>query len=76
MFFICRLIETNSIPIKISGNSGIVHFAEINQAAHPPLLNVAVYWQSSNTEACVKKLSQILANNIENGRRGLVSGFM
>ena len=33
------------------------------------LLNVAVYWQSSSTEACAKKLSQILANNIDNGGR-------
>ena len=37
---------------------------------------VAVYWQSSNTEACAKKLSQILANNIDNGGRRLVSKFM
>ena len=35
-----------------------------------PLLNVAAYWQSSNTEACAKKLSQILANNIDNGGKG------
>ena len=41
----------------------MVDFAEIN-----PLLNVAAYWQSSDTEACVNKLSQILANNIDNGR--------
>ena len=36
-----------------------------------PLLNVAVYWQSSDTETCVTKLSQILANNIDNGGRGI-----
>ena len=30
------------------------------------LHNVAAYWKSSNTEACAKKLSQILANNIDN----------
>ena len=35
------------------------------------LLNVAVYWQSSNTEACAKKLSQILVNNINNDERGI-----
>ena len=34
----------------------------------PPLI-VAVYWQSSNTKACVKKPSQILANNIDDGGR-------
>ena len=33
------------------------------------LINVAAYWQSSNTEVCDKKLSQILANNIDNGGR-------
>ena len=38
--------------------------------------DVAVYWQSSNAKACAKKLSQILANNIYNGGRGLVSEFM
>ena len=35
------------------------------------LLNVAVDWQSSNNEACAKKLSQILANNIDNWGRGI-----
>ena len=47
-----------------------------NKSGSSPLLNVAVYWQSSDTETCVKKLSQILANNIDNGGRGLVSEFM
>ena len=35
-------------------------FAEINRPLPP------AYWQSSNTEACAKKLSQILPNNIDN----------
>ena len=48
----------------------MAHFSEIKQAPSP-LLNAAVYWQSSITEACVKKLSQILANNIDNGGRGI-----
>ena len=30
------------------------------------LLNVSAYWKSSNYEACAKKLSQILGNNIDN----------
>ena len=34
------------------------------------LLDVATYWKSNNSEACVKKLYQILANNIENGGEG------
>ena len=36
-----------------------------------PLLNVAAYWKSINSEACAKELSQILANNIDNGGRGI-----
>ena len=36
-----------------------------------PLLNFAVYWQSSDTETCAKRLSQILANIIDNGGRGI-----
>ena len=40
-----------------------------NKSGPSPLLNVAVYWQSSDTETCVKKLSEILANNIDNGGR-------
>ena len=42
-----------------------------NKSGPSPLLNGAVYWQSSNTEAGSKKLSQILANNIGNGGRGI-----
>ena len=42
-----------------------------NKSGSRPLLNVVVYWKSSNTEACAKKLSQILANNIDNGVRGI-----
>ena len=53
----------------------MVHFAE--KKSDPfPFLNVAAYWRSSNTEAYAKKLSQILANNIDNGGGGLVSEFM
>ena len=33
-----------------------------------PALNVEIHWLSSNIEACAKKLSQILANNIDSGR--------
>ena len=47
-----------------------------NKSGPFPLLNVAAYWESSNSEACAKKLSQILANNIENRGEGLVSEFM
>ena len=37
-----------------------------NKSGPFSLLNVAAYWQSSNTEAYAIKLSQILANNIDN----------
>ena len=41
------------------------------------LLNVTAYWKISTTEDCAKKLSQILANNINNvGIQGLVTTFM
>ena len=49
----------------------MVHFAEIPKSGPSPLLNVAVYWRSNDTETCVKKMSQILANNIDNGGRGI-----
>ena len=48
----------------------IVYFANINQTPFP-LLNVAAYWKSSNTEACANKLSQILTNNIDNKGSGV-----
>ena len=43
-----------------------------NKSGPSPLLNVAAYWKTSNTEACAKKLSQILVGNIDN--RGRVVG--
>ena len=36
-----------------------------------PLLNVSGCWKSSNTKACAKKLSQIIANNVNNRGRGI-----
>ena len=42
-----------------------------NESGPFPLLNIAAHWQSSNTEACAKKLSQILTNKIDNGARGI-----
>ena len=40
-----------------------------NKAGPFSLLNIAAYCKSSNNKACGKKLSQILANNIDNGGR-------
>ena len=42
-----------------------------NKSGPFPLLNVAAYWHSSNTEACAKKLPQIVANNIDNRGMGI-----
>ena len=42
-----------------------------NKLVPHPLLNAAVNSQSSNAKACPKKLSQILADNIDNGGRGI-----
>ena len=53
----------------------MVYFTEINQLP-PHLGNVAAYWKRRNGEACDKKLSQILGNNIYNLGRGLFSEFM
>ena len=47
----------------------MVYFAELESPS--PLLHVAVYWQSHDTKAWAKKLSQILANNIDNEVRGI-----
>ena len=38
-----------------------------------PSLGVATYWKSNNMEACAKKFSEILANNIENGESDWLS---
>ena len=60
------MIKTKSIPEKIYGNSGMVHFPEINQALSPyPMLQ-----HIGNTETCAKELSKILADNIDDGERG------
>ena len=40
-----------------------------NKSGPFPLLNVAGCWKSSNTKACAKKLSQIIANNVNNRGR-------
>ena len=42
-----------------------------NKSGPFPLLNIAAYWQSSSTKACAEKLSQILANNIDNKGKGI-----
>ena len=67
------LVDKFTKPIlgKIYGNSGMIHFALCRSKSGPfPLLNVAAYFQCSNTETCAKKLSQILTNNIDNGGEG------
>ena len=65
-----KLLKPTQFLEKFSEIPGMFHLIEINQAP-APLLNVAVYWQSSNTEACTIKFSQILANNIDKGGKGI-----
>ena len=62
------------MQIKIYRNPGMAYFTEITGPV--TLVNVAEYWKRSSSEGCDKKLSQILANNIYNWGRGLVSEFM
>ena len=40
-----------------------------NKSGPSRLLNVAAYWKNINTDACAKKLSQILVNNTDKGGR-------
>ena len=42
-----------------------------NKSGPFPPLSVAGYWKSSNTKAFAKKLSRILANNIDHGGKGI-----
>ena len=51
----------------------MVHFAEINQAPSPysMLQYIGRVATPKLVSRCVKKLSQVLANNIDNGRRGI-----
>ena len=71
--YLTQIIETNSIPGKTSWNSGI---DPLCRNKSPPLLHVAVYWQGKNTEACAKKLPQILETTLIIGEGELVSEFM
>ena len=48
----------------------MVHFSE-KKTDSSTLLNVAGCWKKSNAKACNNKLSQILANNIDNGGKGV-----
>ena len=73
--YLTQIIETKSIPGKNSGNSGMVHFAEINQA--PPLYSILQYIGRVATPKpvpsnCFRYLQTILIM----GGRGLVSEFM
>ena len=57
--YLTKIIYTKSIPGKISGNSGMIHFVETSQAPTP------------HTKACAKKLLQTLPNSIDNMERGI-----
>ena len=59
-----------SIPGKIYGNSGMVHFTEINQDPSPYSM-LQYIGRVATPKLLPRKLSQILANNIDNGGRGI-----
>ena len=63
--YLTEIIDTKSIPGKIYENFGMVHFAEINHVPSPYSI-----LQDTGRVETTKKLSQILANNIDNGGRG------
>ena len=70
------LLITKESYLQIIRTYNISHkLLRLGQVPPLPLLNVAAYLKSSNTEACANKL-KILANNTENEGRGLVSKLM
>ena len=52
----------------------MVHFTEINQTP-PPYPMLQDVGREATQNACNNKLSQILANNIDNGERGFGFGI-
>ena len=69
-----KLLRPTQYLEKLPEILDLTHFAEINPP--PSLLHVAVYWQGKNTEACAKKLPQILETTLIIGEGELVSEFM
>ena len=65
-----------SIPGKIYRNSGMVQFVEVNQATSSYSMLQDTTPKRSNTKACAKELSQILANSIDNWGERDWSEFM
>ena len=64
-------MEIKWIHRKTYENSGIAHSAEINQALFPNSMLQYIGRVASSFEAEAKKLHQIVANNIDNGWRGI-----
>ena len=68
-------METKSIPGKIYENSGMVHFAEINQA--PPPYSILQYIDRVATPKLVSRnCLRYLQTTLIMGGGGLVSEFM
>ena len=71
--YLTQITETKSIPGKISGNSRIVHFAEIYQAVPPPysmlhhIVRVATVKLASRN--CLRYLQTTLIMREEDGLR-------
>ena len=75
--YLIQIMETKSNPGKIYGNSGMIHFAEINQA-HPPysmLEDIGRVATPKLVASCLRYLQTALI--MGGGERGgLVSEFM
>ena len=73
--YLTWIIEFKSIPGKIYGNSGMVHFAEINQAPSPyPMLQHI--GRVSTPKIVPRHCLRYLQTTLIMGGRGLVSEFM
>ena len=70
-----NLINNNISHKLLRPSQFLEKFLEIlefrSKSGSLPLINDAACWNCSNTEACAKKWSRILANNTDNGRRGI-----
>ena len=73
--YLTKIIETNSIPEKISGDSGMAHFAEINQDL-PPYSMLQHIGRVATLKLVPRNCLRYLQTTLIMGEGGLVSEFM
>ena len=73
--YLTQIIETKSIPGKIYENSGMVHFAEINQAP-PPYSMLQYIGRVATPKLVSRNCLRYLQTTLIMGGGGLVSEFM